>query len=522
MADAFTISLLPMPLALVHIPRSRLQELSHPILRHILDPSPTFFTITANEIEISLFVDYEHVHDFDVIARKDMQKMRRDPVEISYQPWNALQIDSHAEQYGGCGARVNELSAPLAAAGISILYQSSYMCDFIFVREARLHEVLTLFETAGFDMYTSETFSSSTPSIFMPNSHSRERENSITSSPTVLTLTQNSILASQSRTPSSISITPHGHPHMSSREDVKILSPTADEVRVLDSELACVGLSEEFGVDSWGMKIVKLVAFPELIFSFGRKDSKNTPDSDFSIPSSCQSLDPEEGEHRYPPYSSYSGPTVELSSTTHDHESSPAVASSGPRSRVCSDGSLFSIDTNTSSDNSSESKMTSPSTPSSSIHEDELLEKPQKERSSSPSPLTVPFFSFIRTQEGSSLTTDVKVLSTLFPPEQRHLLVCGGSLELGVKLDEGYGVGSDEGDEISDDDDGADMSIGELKCLQVDLRRFGLDKYGLVNRFSKTLGDHNVNHLYSSTFKSANILVNRKHVMRAHSLLRGC
>jgi len=32
------------------------------------------------------------------------------------------------------GARVHELSAPLAAAGISILYQSSYMSDFIFVR----------------------------------------------------------------------------------------------------------------------------------------------------------------------------------------------------------------------------------------------------------------------------------------------------------------------------------------------------------------------------------------------------
>lgn len=31
------------------------------------------------------------------------------------------------------GARVRELSAPLAAAGISILYQSSYTSDFIFV-----------------------------------------------------------------------------------------------------------------------------------------------------------------------------------------------------------------------------------------------------------------------------------------------------------------------------------------------------------------------------------------------------
>lgn len=31
------------------------------------------------------------------------------------------------------GTRVNELSGPLATAGISIFYQSSYMCDFIFV-----------------------------------------------------------------------------------------------------------------------------------------------------------------------------------------------------------------------------------------------------------------------------------------------------------------------------------------------------------------------------------------------------
>jgi len=35
------------------------------------------------------------------------------------------------------GARVNELSGPLATAGISIFYQSSYMCDFIFVRFLR-------------------------------------------------------------------------------------------------------------------------------------------------------------------------------------------------------------------------------------------------------------------------------------------------------------------------------------------------------------------------------------------------
>ena len=35
---------------------------------------------------------------------------------------------------GKSGTRVHDLSAPLADAGISILYQSSYMSDFIFVR----------------------------------------------------------------------------------------------------------------------------------------------------------------------------------------------------------------------------------------------------------------------------------------------------------------------------------------------------------------------------------------------------
>lgn len=39
------------------------------------------------------------------------------------------------------GARVHELSAPLAAAGISILYQSSYLSDFIFVRPKLYYQI---------------------------------------------------------------------------------------------------------------------------------------------------------------------------------------------------------------------------------------------------------------------------------------------------------------------------------------------------------------------------------------------
>lgn len=111
-----TISLLPVSLSLVHIPRSRLPQLSHPVLKQILQPSPTFLNITCNEIELSLFAEHRVLADFELIARDDRRRQRSrsgsgssrknlsrssvEPVEISYERWNVLQIDSHADQLG--------------------------------------------------------------------------------------------------------------------------------------------------------------------------------------------------------------------------------------------------------------------------------------------------------------------------------------------------------------------------------------------------------------------------------------
>lgn len=111
-----TISLLPVSLSLVHVPRSRLAQLSHPVLRQILQPSPTFLNVTCNEIELSLFAEHQMLADFEQIARHDRQRQRSrsgsgsgrkndargslEPVEISYDRWNALQIDSHSDQLG--------------------------------------------------------------------------------------------------------------------------------------------------------------------------------------------------------------------------------------------------------------------------------------------------------------------------------------------------------------------------------------------------------------------------------------
>ena len=111
-----TITLLPVSLSLVHIPRSRLTHLTHPVLRQILQPNPAFLNITCNEIELSVFAEHDMLQDFEVISRKDRHRKKlsrlesypapsptapvREHVEISYEKWNVLQIDSHNDQIG--------------------------------------------------------------------------------------------------------------------------------------------------------------------------------------------------------------------------------------------------------------------------------------------------------------------------------------------------------------------------------------------------------------------------------------
>lgn len=321
--------------------------------------------------------------------------------------------------------------------------------------------------------------SSPVPSAQLPSPYGGEYT-STSSSPTVLTLPQSSALSTHSATPVSYTITPNGQTYATRTENTKLHLPTAGEVRILDPELACVGLSDELGVDHWGMKIVKLVAFPELIPSshLGRRDSGGSSGSSslFSTSLSCSGYgdddDYEGDDDGYFSHSPHSISTSELGATS---ESSSHSVPTDSRSRNPSGGSLPPIITNLTLE-THDSEPASPST-SPSIHGGQSPERTtQRRRSSSPT-LSVPFFSFTRTQEGSSLTADVKTLAALFPPEERHLLVCCGSLELGTHSDEGCVFMNDEDDLVDDgsggDDDG-DLSIGELKCLQIDLRRFGL------------------------------------------------
>jgi len=519
-----TISLLPASLSLVHIPRSRLAQLSHPVLRQILQPNSTFLNITCNEVELSIFADDTMLQDFEPIARRDRYKQRsrsgsgssrqssssdQDLVEISCEKWSVLQIDSHNDQIDSSGERVYELSAPLAAAGISILYQSTYMSDFIFVKESRLHEVTSLFSEAGFHIYSSD---SGDLAPKLSDSAVTSRAGPTTQSARVRNGIDNSLFSDP---PARTEPTKE----FKSRPTSPDRSPANSEVRLLPSEFACVGLSDEFGVDHWGLKIVKLVAFPDLILS-----AKIPPRS---IPSDPSLL------HTSPIISTlfeFSPPAVDSlnysssssSSSSNDEE---GYFSHSPQS--ISYSPLPKPGFRSSSDLRMKPAMSSPYQPSSkhvvstlsTLSPITLPGRSSRPSTDSNSESQVPFFSYTRTSEGSSLTADVYILATLFPPHERHMVLCSGELDA---VDNRLANGIESDDEDEDQEEGTFYLGSTLKCLQVDLRRFGLDKYGLVNRFSQVLDENGINHMYSSTVKTANLLVEKQHAIRAHALLRTC
>ncbi|KAF8914206.1 hypothetical protein CPB84DRAFT_1840939 [Gymnopilus junonius] len=533
-----TISLLPVSLSLLHIPRSRLESLSHPIIRQLLHPNPSFLTITCNEIELSVFAEHHLLQDFESIARKDRHRQRSrsgsassrkgvsqsvasyEPVEISYEKWSVLQIDSHSDQTDNSGSRIYDLSAPLATAGISILYQSSYTSDFIFVKESRLQEAMDLFASAGFHLYSSEPHSPISPSL-SPGVDDRSSVDFTLQSAHGAVLTRN---MEASELPSS-SLKPGETETLSTGQQSprKSHSPTSGEVRILHPDLACVGLSEELGVDYWGLKLIKLVAFPDLIPSHAPTSAKARNGLDTMHPFQTPVVDLSSASLFNSDASSSSSSSEDDGYFSHSPQNVSTTSLTSNTSRSYSD--LQSLSCTSSSLYQSPSKhFVSHLTPLSPITPKAKIPPLSVSTETSVHALTtshskrdsyLPFFTFTRTPEGSSLTTDVHVLAALFPPQERHMVICSGELDA-ADLRLASADSSDEEDEAGDD------FSHSLKCLQIDLRRFGLDKHGLVSRFSRVLEENGINHMYSSTFKTANLLVDRRDAVRAQSLLRAC
>ncbi|KAI0722785.1 hypothetical protein C8Q76DRAFT_614646 [Earliella scabrosa] len=596
--DSVTISLLPVSLSLVHLPRSRLENFTPHVLRQILLPNPTFLNITCNEIEVSLFAEHDTLQEFHKAARKDARRVRQrerdsrleakesprrqkrvkedwEPVEVTSERWKVLQIDSHSDRLDTSGARVHELSAPLAAAGISILYQSSYMSDFIFVKEGRLAEVMSLLGSAGFDLYLSDPMnltaqvSAFTSPMLSPagdedlsvnpfdlHSLSSTGRNSIdTGSGMIFTRsrsntngTTSSSLSSGSRSrellqgmPSPLEDPGLEHPpHGDVADDASSVaaprppsarslshSPSTCDVRVLSPDITCVGLSDD-SADTWGLKIIKLVAFPELIVGPSGapvSERRSRPRSPSPV------LPPLSADHIH--VTSFSEGEAGSGSDTTTRVA-PESPKKDPSERSGSESPVF-YDTLDAGDSTDDDTSDGDTRPKLRHLDTTQTVKPQttgslrsRSRSTSssvstPSPL-VPFFSFTRTPEGSSLAAPVSLLATLFPASERHMVMCSQELDVLDSRNASPERWAQEENTIEDEDEDGELpdAVGMLKCLQIDLRKFGLEKHGLVNRFSRTLEENGINHMYSSTYKTANLLIDKAHASRAQALLRSC
>lgn len=315
-------------------------------------------------------------------------------------------------------------------------------------------------------------------------------------------------------------------------------SPSGSDVRVLGPDLTCIGLADG-DADMWGLKIVKLVAYPDLItppaggssFTEEQKPSFDSvvlsPVADLGISVSlsadvsCMSEETEvpgsQSESESDTIGSKSDDTTHVGDLSDDE----GRASSESPIYDPNERHLWDEDEEDVADESSEDDDPLSSSPPSivdSVDDPSVAKASEHQKPSSrpklphvetdktakprirakrrgtrqstspfpppPLPPLVPFFSFTRTPEGSSLTASVPLLAALFPPSERHMVICSGELDL-----QDSRAGSPHGDEPTDDANEDEDSFvlpetqGTLKCLQIDLRKFGLGTCYATGRY---------------------------------------
>ncbi|KAJ3203224.1 hypothetical protein HK099_001572, partial [Clydaea vesicula] len=106
----------------------------------------TLFSITQNADEITLIVDQPFLNNKDLI--------NLDGLYIINDKFKALQVDNLDHNSSSSGNRITNLTEPLASAGLSIFYLSTYQTDFIFVKKKRLTKVIEILKDLKFKIFS--------------------------------------------------------------------------------------------------------------------------------------------------------------------------------------------------------------------------------------------------------------------------------------------------------------------------------------------------------------------------------
>ncbi|KAF9902507.1 hypothetical protein EC991_004839 [Linnemannia zychae] len=452
-----TISLLPDRLSLLRFPREELEVCSHAILKHIVfraysqsnrkTREEPLFSYIDNSLEISIFGDHRAI-------ASDFPKDLCPGLEISKHIYRALQVDND-DSFNS--SRICTIVEPLAKAGVSIFYMSTYQTDLLFVQEDRIPLVFKTLSANGMHMAYDEDMSSTPPDTPIPNQHCFRR-----------------------------------HP-IDSIEEEESLYERGDEMRDHPSFRANYPVSRELSEQS-------LVTPP------GSQDSGSEEDEE-------QEATPE--SMAVPTVSSHNGikqlvPLDIYSAQRHGKGSESTWSENFAGNEGGYDVTMLSKASPTTTTAFEIRQQANRTLPENSLrcvglnteleagHQPWLLkiikilfyhDKIKEEAilaGNGPTHDAPRFFSFTATSECVSMITDTYILEEF---EEHELFM--------------------------------DMETCPLRLIQLDLHRFGLDKYGIVHSVARPLTEAGIELLFLSTFSTANILVADHRLSDAERILSG-
>ncbi|KAK4700959.1 hypothetical protein P7C70_g5281, partial [Phenoliferia sp. Uapishka_3] len=413
-------------------------------------------------------------------------------IKVGQDEWVALEISFHGDGWGAysdlfvlglhtahfelknlgadvtekAGQRVRDISSPLADEGISILFLSTYVSDYLLLKADRLNDVTSILEKSGFLFTPPDDDGEEEETVPSPRHHSLSRSStqsgsrrqnsgslagsmvlsdrgsaggaSVASSARGATLSRAGSMKSANGAPSRATPQATARASFGQQDAISPLSPTlssstvplspppsmpaspspatplplpftpGESLTILPDELVCVGLSLAHE-ESWKAKLVQAIFFPERVMPPTRKQlAKKAPHSSASMTSSFLST-----------------------SSASSHASSSYTPAQAPtptsRTRTSTDQTIINGNGIPSSPRLPLSSLSIPPHPSPRIPY--MSPRSFSNRSlaasvsTSQSDYPTPFIALTQTIEGTSLTADLRLLRAVFKESEEAEMV---------------------------------------------------------------------------------------------------
>ncbi|ORZ04578.1 hypothetical protein BCR41DRAFT_195846 [Lobosporangium transversale] len=400
----------------------------------------TLFSYVDNSLEISIFGDAEAIG-------RDFGQELCPRLEISNHIYRALQVDND-DTFNS--SRICAIVEPLAKAGVSIFYMSTYQMDLLFVQENRIPAVFTILSQNGIHMALDEELCNTPPDTPIPDRprfwkhdiHDIQKENQLSE--------HND---EEDRTLHSIPTEAFQLKYMS---ESSMMTPPGSRGSISDNDIDGVESNSKIKNEYLNGKHLDA-------------DAKQVPPLDIISAQKHGRISVELGDAAIPPKAS---PTTATAFELRQQ----AIRTSPQNTLRC-------VGLNTDLESGHQPWILKVIKI---LFYHDKIKQVAIDTGRGPTHDAPRFFSFTATADCVSMITDTYILEEF---EEHELFM--------------------------------DHDTCPLRLIQLDLRRFGLDKYGIIHSVARPLTEAGIDLLYLSTFSTANILVVEHRLSDAERILSG-